>query len=56
LRKKTEFYVKPEQPSDVFKITCLHWDEYSEYRFLSIKEIRQALGTVMSLRLKEDSI
>ncbi len=52
----SEYYVQPEQPSDVFKITCLHWDEYSANRFLSVKEIRQALGSVMSLQIKDDAI
>jgi len=52
----SEYYVQAEKASDVFKITCLHWDDANEERYLTVSEIRQALGSVMSLILKSDSI
>ncbi len=52
----SEYYVQPEQPSDVFKITCVIWDDVYEDHYLTVAEIRQALGEVMTVVLKPEKI
>ena len=52
----SEYYVQPEQPSDVVKINCVIWDDVYEDHYLTIAEIRQALGEVMTVVLKPEKI
>ncbi len=46
------FLSSPQQP-DVLRMTCEHWGDPATDWFLSITEIRQALGEVFTLELRD---
>lgn len=46
-----DMYLSSERQPDVRKLSCLQWDDASDMSYLSIREIRQALGNIFTLRL-----
>lgn len=46
-----EFFLRSASQPDVRKLSCLHWDDAHKRMYLSIKQIRQALGNIFELRL-----
>jgi hypothetical protein len=49
----TSLYLESPRQPDVYRLTCMHWDDYNRTRYLSISEMRSALGEVFSLRLND---
>ncbi len=49
----TMMYLKSEKQPDVYRITCQNWDDVPDGKYLSIDQMRQALGDVFTLTLAE---
>lgn len=49
----TIFYLRSETQPDVFRITCSHWEEYTDARHLTFAEIRQALGDYITIEVRQ---
>ena len=48
----TSLYLKSKAQSDVYRMTCMHWGLINERRYLSIAEMRKAMGNVFTLAVK----
>ena len=48
----TTYYLKSEKQPQVLYLTCQHWEVVGDGNHLSIEEIRQALGVMMTLDVK----
>ena len=48
----TTMYLRSKSQSDVFRLTCQHWDDPVNGEHLTITQIRRALGEIMTLQLK----
>jgi len=46
------YYLKSADEPNVRTLECIQWDSLYENNYLSISEIRQALGDVFTLQLK----
>ncbi|MCW9013099.1 MAG: hypothetical protein OQL06_04890 [Gammaproteobacteria bacterium] len=44
-----EYYLESASQPDVFRLTCLHWQEHSNAYHLSINEVRKVLGGIFTL-------
>ena len=49
----TSMYLKSKIQSDVYRLSCMHWDLINESRYLSIAEMRKAMGNVFTLTVKK---
>jgi len=49
----TLMYLNSEKQKDVYRITCQHWEDVMDDRHLTIKQMRQAMGDVFTLKIKE---
>lgn len=49
----TIMYLFSEKQPDVYRMSCMHWDEITERRYLSVKEIRDAMGDLFSLQISK---
>ena len=49
----TMMYLKSEKQPDVYRITCQNWDDVADGKYLSIDQMRKALGDVFTLTLAE---
>lgn len=47
----TEFRLLSADQPDVLRLTCMHWEDPFDARFLTLAEIRAALGDVITLEL-----
>lgn len=47
--------VSPRQP-DVLRMSCMHWESVLDDNFLSIEQMRRAMGDVFTLELADDSL
>ncbi|NNG14194.1 MAG: hypothetical protein HKM22_03455 [Gammaproteobacteria bacterium] len=47
----TVLYLHSDRQPDVFRMTCQHWEAPSDAQHLTIKQIRQALGDLFTLKL-----
>lgn len=45
----SEYFLRSEQQPQVRKLICLHWDEPAYGEYLSLTEIRKALGNLFSI-------
>jgi hypothetical protein len=45
----TSMYLKSKTQGDVYRMTCMHWDLINESRYLSIAEMRKAMGNIFTL-------
>ncbi|GMR18556.1 MAG: hypothetical protein BMS9Abin33_0975 [Gammaproteobacteria bacterium] len=43
----TVFYLQSAEQPDVFRLTCMHWEELYEARYLTMREIRSTVNDVM---------
>jgi len=50
----TSMYLKSKTQNDVYRMSCMHWDLINESRYLSIAEIRKAMGNVFTLEIKPE--
>ena len=49
----TLMYLNSEKQKDVYRMTCQHWEDMMDDRHLSIRQMRQAMGDVFTLEIKE---
>ena len=56
LQMQRVMYLHSTQQPDVFRLTCLQWAYTPDYEHLSVAEVRQALGKLMTLQLATDTI
>jgi hypothetical protein len=49
----TSMYLKSKTQSDVYRLSCMHWDLINESRYLSIAEMRKAMGNFFTLTVKK---
>ncbi|MDT8281915.1 MAG: hypothetical protein RQ982_03780 [Gammaproteobacteria bacterium] len=49
----TMMYLHSESQKDVYRMTCQHWEDVMHNRYLSILQMRQAMGEVFTLQIKE---
>jgi len=49
----TMMYLRSERQKDVYRMTCQHWEDVMDNRHLSILQMRQAMGDVFTLQIKE---
>ena len=50
----TLMYLQSEQQKDVYRMTCQHWEDVMDDRHLSVTQMRQAMGDVFKLEIKDD--
>ncbi len=48
----TVMYLSSDSQPDVFRLSCQHWESILDDRFLSIEQMRAALGKVFTLIIK----
>lgn len=49
----TMMYLKSEKQKDVYRMTCQHWEDMRDDRYLTVAQMRQAMGDVFTLEIKE---
>ena len=49
----TMMYLKSDKQTDVYRMTCQHWEAVADDKHLSITQMRQAMGEIFTLKLKE---
>ncbi|MGB5396341.1 MAG: hypothetical protein WBN96_04280 [Gammaproteobacteria bacterium] len=49
----TYLYLSSAKQPDVFRMSCMHWEDISVRRYLSISEMRRAMGERFSLQIKQ---
>ena len=47
----TVMYLQSDIQPDVFRMTCKHWESVVDDRYLTISEMRKAMGDILSLRI-----
>jgi len=47
----TVFYLQSAQQPDVFRLTCMHWEELYEARYLTMREMRSTVSDVMTFEI-----
>jgi hypothetical protein len=50
----TLMYLQSEQQKDVYRMTCQHWEDVMDDRYLSVTQMRQAMGDVFTLEIKNN--
>jgi len=51
----TMMYLKSEKQKDVYRMTCQHWEDVRDDRYLTVVQMRKAMGDVFTLEIKERS-
>lgn len=49
----TLMYLRSDKQKDVYRLTCQHWESILDDKHLSIKQMRDAMGAVFALNIKE---
>ena len=49
----TLMYLNSDKQKDVCRLTCQHWEDVKDDRFLTIKQMRAAMGDIFTLKIKE---
>ena len=49
----TMMYLQSDNQEDVFRMTCQHWEDVRDDRHLTIEQMRQAMGEVFTLMIKQ---
>lgn len=49
----TMLYLHSERQNDVYRMTCQHWEEIRDGRYLSVAQMRKAMGEVFTLVIKD---
>jgi hypothetical protein len=50
----TKMYLHSDTQPDVYRMTCQHWESLGDNRYVSIAQMRQAMGQVFTLLLKSE--
>ena len=48
----TQLYLTSAQQSDVLRLSCMHWEDVLDDNYLTVPQMREALGDWFSLTLK----
>lgn len=48
----TVMYLESVKQPDVLRITCTHWEDPVEAEFLSIQQMRKAMGKILTLNIR----
>ncbi len=48
----THLYLYSPQQPDVLRLSCMHWEDVQDDNFLTVAQMREALGEWLSLELK----
>ena len=51
----TIMYLHSDSQKDVYRMSCQHWEDVVDDMYLSISEMRQAMGKVFTLELKQSA-
>ena len=49
----TLMYLNSEEQKDVYRMTCQHWEDMMDDKYLSVTQMRQAMGDVFTLEIKK---
>ncbi|MBE9559842.1 MAG: hypothetical protein IMF15_03590 [Proteobacteria bacterium] len=49
----TLMYLHSEEQKDVYRMTCQHWEDVMDDKYLSVTQMRQAMGEVFTLEIKK---
>lgn len=49
----TMMYLKSEKQKDVYRMTCQHWEDMHDDRYLTVAQMRQAMGDIFTLVIKD---
>ncbi len=49
----TYMYLQSDKQQNVYLLSCLHWEDPVEARYLTVAQIKQALGGMMTLKLND---
>ena len=49
----TMLYLHSERQNDVYRMTCQHWEEIRDGRYLSVAQMRKAMGEIFTLLIKD---
>lgn len=49
----TMMYLHSERQKDVYRMTCQHWEDMMDDKYLSATQMRQAMGEVFTLEIKK---
>ena len=47
----TYMYLQSDKQQNVYRLSCLHWEDPVDARYLTVAQIRQVLGDLMTLKL-----
>lgn len=50
----TMMYLKSERQKDVYRMTCQHWQDMRDDRYLTVEQMRTAMGDVFTLVINKD--
>ena len=50
----TMMYLNSEKQNDVYRMTCQHWEDVKDDRYLSVTQMREAMGEIFTLVIKKD--
>ncbi|NOQ90092.1 MAG: hypothetical protein GQ549_04010 [Gammaproteobacteria bacterium] len=49
----TMMYLHSDRQKDVYRMTCQHWEDVMDDMYLSVTQMRQAMGKVFTLEIKK---
>ena len=47
----TSMYLESPRQPEILRISCSHWEDLADGRHLTVDQMRQAMGSIFSLRL-----
>ena len=50
----TVMYLRSEKQKDVYRMTCQHWEDVKDDRYLTVTQMRAAMGEIFTLVIKKD--
>ena len=50
----TMMYLRSEKQKDVYRMTCQHWEDVKDDRYLTVTQMREAMGEIFTLDIKKD--
>jgi hypothetical protein len=50
----TMMYLRSEKQKDVYRMTCQHWEDVKDDRYLTVTQMRAAMGEIFTLVIKKD--
>jgi hypothetical protein len=50
----TMMYLNSEKQKDVYRMTCQHWEDIMDDRYLTVAQMREAMGVIFTLVIKKE--